>query len=725
MWLTSKVLFKDYYVAPIVILFAAFLLIIFTEILIISVRVQQPWLGIQLENYQQDLFVTKVQDDSPAHHKLFEDDLIKGIIWKDHYITLNGNVLKGALANKNFVDFHNYLALQTKLEEILKHEKRINLVLGNNEVVSLFPHQNTPLYSLELLFWGLFISNTIGLLIGVMIWVYKPYRLESVCLLIASLSYFGAQSIYRLISSRELYINADLLNALAGLEAFFFYSFMCVVLILIGFYPNKVISKHYLYILPIVFLVLTLNYYFKWIELPLHIFILPILPMLLFASWLFYKQWQLSTGNPINRTTVLVLQLSVLLPAWLIVIFHAVPMILEVNPIISTLSARILLISMFLGWGIGIVRYHLFSIEYWWFKSLLWIIGGSLIVIVDVVLIGLFQASEVYALSLSILIVGFVYFPLRQLLLTKLLPDNYQILQDFLEYFSQSILQANFSGEFEKIWYQALNEKFKPLNIYTIQQTDCKVVLVDNGLVLRVPNLIGTSAYLLSGKQMAARLFNKADIKNVNSLLAIIRLAHNASNIREHAVLEERRRIMHDLHDTVGAQLLTLTYKLSNPENRLQVKQALTTLRDTIRLSLKKNISFLSESLADWRVEIAERTELVGVELLWLQDESVDAIQLSTYQLLDLSQILRELVSNALKHAHPRHIEVQIVILDKQQLNLTLMHDGQIATPEHWHEGTGMHSIRTRLHRLKGNISILLTMQPELQLCINIVLPII
>lgn len=137
-----------------------------------------------------------------------------------------------------------------------------------------------------------------------------------------------------------------------------------------------------------------------------------------------------------------------------------------------------------------------------------------------------------------------------------------------------------------------MNEKFKPLNIYTIQQTDCKVVLVDNGLVLRVPNLIGTSAYLLSGKQMAARLFNKADIKNVNSLLAIIRLAHNASNIREHAVLEERRRIMHDLHDTVGAQLLTLTYKLSNPENRLQVKQALTTLRDTIRLSLKKNISF-------------------------------------------------------------------------------------------------------------------------------------
>ena len=447
--------------------------------------------------------------------------------------------------------------------------------------------------------------------------------------------------------------------------------------------------------------------------------------MLLFASWLFYKQWQLSTGNPINRTTVLVLQLSVLLPAWLIVIFHAVPMILEVNPIISTLSARILLISMFLGWVIGIVRYHLFSIEYWWFKSLLWVIGGSLIVIVDVVLIGLFQASEVYALSLSILIVGFVYFPLRQLLLTKLLPDNYQILQDFLEYFSQSILQANFSGEFEKIWYQALNEKFKPLNIYTIQQTDCKVVLVDNGLVLRVPNLIGTSAYLLSGKQMAARLFNKADIKNVNSLLAIIRLVHNASNIREHAVLEERRRIMHDLHDTVGAQLLTLTYKLSNPENRLQVKQALTTLRDTIRLSLKKNISFLSESLADWRVEIAERTELVGVELLWLQDESVDVIQLSTYQLLDLSQILRELVSNALKHAHPRYIKVQMIILDKQQLNLTLMHDGQIATPEHWHEGTGMHSIRTRLHRLKGNISILLTMQAEPQLCINIVLPII
>ena len=701
------------------------MLIILTEILILSVRLQQPWLGIQLESYQQALFIENIKIDSPAHNKLFEGDLVQGVIWKDQYIALNGNLLRGALASKDFANLSHYLDLQSKLEKILIEDKQIKFVLEGNDVVTLVPQYRTPLYSLKLLFWGLLITNTIGLLIGVVIWLYKPYKLESLCLLIASFSYFGVQSVYRLISSRELYINANLISYLVGLEAFFFYGFMCAVLILIGFYPNRVISKRYLYILPIVFLFLAINYCFKWLTFPLHIFILPILPAIVFASWLFYKQWLLSIGNPIDRATVLVLQVSVLLPAWLILILHAIPMILEVSPIINTLSARILLISMFFGWGVGIIRYRLFSIEYWWFKSLLWIVGGSLIVIFDIMLISLFQASEVYALTLSLLIAGFVYFPLRQLLLTKMLPDNYQILQDFLAYFSHSITQTNSSSEFEKIWYQALTEKFKPLKIYTICQQASDVHLLENGLILHVPNVMGTTVYLLSGKQMAARLFNKADIKNINSLLAIIRLAHNASNIREHAVLEERRRIMHDLHDTVGAQLLTLTYKLSNPENRLQIKQTLTTLRDTIRLSLKKNISFLSKSLADWRVETAERTELMGVELRWLQDESVDVIQLSTYQLLDLSQILRELVSNALKHAHPRYIEVQMVMLDQQQLNFTLVHDGQIATPEHWHEGTGMHSIRTRLHRLKGNISILLTMQPELQLCINIVLPII
>jgi signal transduction histidine kinase len=697
---------------------------VLTEVVIVSIRLQQPWLGIQLENYHQDLFVKQIQVNSPADNKLFVDDLVKGVVWQDQYIPLNGDVLKGPLSSKDFADFHQYLDLQTKLERILVDDKKINLLLDDGEIVTLYPHQTTPWHSLELLFWGLLITNTIGLLIGVIVWLYKPYRLETTCLLIASISYFGAQSIYRLASSKELYISGHLVKNMASLEALFFYSFMCVILILIGFYPNKIISKKYLYILPSIFLVLALNYHFQWLELPLHLFILPILPSLLLASWLFYKQWHLSAGNPINRTTVLVLQLSVLLPAWLIVILHAVPMILEVNPIISTLSSRILLISMFLGWSVGIVRYRLFAIEYWWFKSLLWIVGGSLVVILDMLLIGLFHTSEVYALSLSVLITGFIYFPLRQSLLDKLLPDNYKILQDFLCYFSHAIAKANFSGEFEKIWYQALNEKFKPLNIYTNTIKDGNVLLIDNGLVLSVPNLMGTNTYLLSGKQMAARLFNKADIKNINALLAIIRLAHNASNIRENAVLAERRRIMHDLHDTVGAQLLTLTYKLSEPDNRWRVKQALTTLRDTIRLSLKKNISLLHESLADWRVEIAERTELMGVELVWLQTENLDTIECSTYQLLDLSQILRELISNALKHAVPRYIEIQVSLLELRQLSIRLSHDGQIIAPEKWRSGTGMRSIYTRLQRLNGKINLSLNTQEHTQLSINITVPI-
>lgn len=183
-------------------------------------------------------------------------------------------------------------------------------------------------------------------------------------------------------------------------------------------------------------------------------------------------------------------------------------------------------------------------------------------------------------------------------------------------------------------------------------------------------------------------------------------MVSNASEDRKQVILEERQRIMHDLHDTMGARLLSLAHQAPQAFYKQQVLQAMQTLRETVRVSVKSNPLSLSEHLADWRVEIAERCEHAGVSLHWQQASELETEQIQARQLLDLSQTLRELVTNALKHASPSDLSIKIT-RSPTHLELNLAHNGNISCPSTWIEGTGLKSMTKRIHEnLAGQIKI-------------------
>ncbi|MEW5770988.1 MAG: ATP-binding protein [Pseudomonadota bacterium] len=125
----------------------------------------------------------------------------------------------------------------------------------------------------------------------------------------------------------------------------------------------------------------------------------------------------------------------------------------------------------------------------------------------------------------------------------------------------------------------------------------------------------------------------------------------------EQAVTEERERIYRDLHDDVGAKLLSLVYRAGTPETAELARSALQDLRDVVSTTQQDKLS-LSAACADWRVECEQRLSAAGIGLDWQTRGDLESIELHPAQTLNLGRILREAVSNLIKHARAVRAEV-------------------------------------------------------------------
>ncbi|MCG6116609.1 MAG: ATP-binding protein [Aquimonas sp.] len=171
--------------------------------------------------------------------------------------------------------------------------------------------------------------------------------------------------------------------------------------------------------------------------------------------------------------------------------------------------------------------------------------------------------------------------------------------------------------------------------------------------------------------------------------------------IRQQATLEERERIYRDLHDDLGSQLLQMIYTAPNPEQADRARALLQNLRDVVSRS-RGEPGRLGDVLAEIEAEARQRLAAVSVELNWEQAEHLPDPILDSGQALHLQRIVREGISNAIRHAQAHTLRVR-VRPDAQQLLLDVTDDG-FGAPANQREGRGMDSMRTRAAELQGQI---------------------
>jgi len=228
-------------------------------------------------------------------------------------------------------------------------------------------------------------------------------------------------------------------------------------------------------------------------------------------------------------------------------------------------------------------------------------------------------------------------------------------------------------------------------------------------LVVPLPRLPGTGdldqpdgVIVLRFAQRGRRLFTIDDARLTDRVIEQLRRAVAFDRAVEHGRSEERTRIAQDLHDDIGARLLTMMYKAQNPEMEEYIRHTLQDLK-TLTRGLAAADHRLSHAAAEWKADITQRLSLAHCDLEWSFSAERD-IALTVVQWSALTRILRELVNNIIAHAQATHVEIAGQF-ERGRLMLTVVDDGIGRQPEKWSHGLGLGGVRKRVKLLAGEVS--------------------
>jgi len=152
-----------------------------------------------------------------------------------------------------------------------------------------------------------------------------------------------------------------------------------------------------------------------------------------------------------------------------------------------------------------------------------------------------------------------------------------------------------------------------------------------------------------------------------------VQLQHETA---ERAKLQERQRIMRDIHDGVGAQLVGLLSLISKGRTEQTVLQeharaALDELRMAVDAMQPVN-GDLATVLATLRYRLQPRFSAAGIDVDWQVDELPPTDSLTPQVVLQIQRILLEAFTNVLRHANATRIRVAAHAQDLQAPTLVM-----------------------------------------------------
>ena len=162
---------------------------------------------------------------------------------------------------------------------------------------------------------------------------------------------------------------------------------------------------------------------------------------------------------------------------------------------------------------------------------------------------------------------------------------------------------------------------------------------------------------------------------------------------------QERRRIASDLHDDLGAKLLTIVHTPDAARLPDLAREALDEMRLSVRGLAGKTVQ-LDDAIADWRAEFVGRLEQAGIQPFWKSDPLDVAPMLSARCFTQLTRILREAISNVIKHSGARQCQVRCKLVEGS-VQLVIKDDGRGVTGD-IDRGQGMTSMKRRAKSLSG-----------------------
>lgn len=362
---------------------------------------------------------------------------------------------------------------------------------------------------------------------------------------------------------------------------------------------------------------------------------------------------------------------------------------------------------LYVGLMVSVGRANLFELERWWVPLCLWYLGGTLVVVVDLGLVAMLHIQSGTAMTLSLLVIGWLYFPLRQWLLSRLqLSSRPQVVTYVPDLIGAVNAGLGGAQAARQAWRQLLQQVFEPLALTWCKPEHTRAgppfaSVADFGRQLMVPDVGGQGCWQLSLAQRGRHLFTQEHAQVASQLWQLLEVGLAQQRQTQEAVEQERQRIASDLHDDLGAKLLTLAQAGSADGTAPLARQALEDMRQSVRGMVGRAV-LMEDALADWRAELVGRLDAAGLKVQWRASEPEPGRVLLPRLHLQLTRILREAVSNVIRHAQASECRIQ-VLLAGPQIMLDIEDNGQgLPAGGGIGGGMGLANIERRARKLAG-----------------------
>jgi len=661
-------------------------------------------LGVTLsvDSNANHLVVVDVQN--PQSNGLAVGDVITAFISEQGVtIPLTRNALAKIPVDEasTFAEFNRMLSEQGLLYRLYT-QPQSSALLEDGKVVPLTLVTPIPLGYLPLQYWLVNLLGAIVLLVGVGLWSIRRGEVATRLLALSGVGYWLSAYFGSMFLFRELAMPVNWLHIIGAGNSLGCMLLAYSMLGLLWYYPKRLgTSKMAVWIFAAMGISLT-NEVLQIVDLPLHTFDLQYLFVFFLGLGFAFSQWRRARKNPVARAALLWFLLSILLSTGLIVALYFLPLILKSKPLVTPAVTYYLVLMLYIGLALGVFRFQLFRLEKWWLKAWVCYFSGILVLVVDVAIAYALNLGLLEGLSLVLLSVVWFYFPIRQWCWERFIVPPRQRLEHFLPQFITSFYSAVSAEQFDAKWCVFLASMFESLHAGRTQLYCKQSQLLDNGLTLRVPAISKGQTVVLTGRNQSTRLFSPEDMQTADSLFSIANKMATIRQAHDQGVSEERERIKRDLHDDVGAKLLTLMNRAVTPSDQEVARSALCSLRDTI-YSLEEKTSFsVEDALADIRAEAGERLEFAGISLEWIQRAKKISGTLAYLQSINVVRIIREAISNVVVHAYARQVVVRIDVVNAN-LSITVTDNGLSSDVSQWVLGVGTKSIMRRAEELGGS----------------------
>jgi signal transduction histidine kinase len=374
------------------------------------------------------------------------------------------------------------------------------------------------------------------------------------------------------------------------------------------------------------------------------------------------------------------------------------------KPLASPDMTAPLLLMVYLGLGIAIIRARLFALGRWALGMLLSACAILLFLVLDAILLATVTEQRDLAFFVSAALGATVYLPMREWMLRRAERLRDGQTRDLLQ-FAGKIALALTPQAASDAWHAAVIAMFEPLELVQTPFLTADPEIQESGSALYLPAPNGRAALLLRYPGGGARMFGPPDLETAVRFGELIRQLTAARDAYMRGVTEERSRIARDLHDDVSARLLTSLHRNSAQAIQQDVRSAMADIR-TIVTGLSGTPQSLHALLANLRHETQARLEAANIALDWpLTSAGEESCALDYVSYRHILSIVRECVSNIIRHAAASEARI-IVDIVGSRLVVEISDNGSGLSP-HAPHGNGLLNAARRAESLDGTFEII------------------